>query len=176
MIARIKAALALPPSGGRSRIHGDYHLGQVLACDGDVMIIDFEGEPSRSLAERRAKSSPLRDVAGMLRSFHYAAWTALDRVRQQTGAVPDASRARAEHWRRRVTTDFIAAYQEHVAGAASYPDDPTVAKALTDLFVIQKDIYEAGYELANRPDWVEIPLSGILDLLDEGDSPEKMQL
>jgi maltose alpha-D-glucosyltransferase/alpha-amylase len=167
LVSRLRAGSGMQPSGGRSRIHGDYHLGQVLVTGRDVMIIDFEGEPKRSLPERRAKSSPLRDVAGMLRSFHYAAWTALDRYRQQTGSVPEVVRAQADAWRERVGADFLSAYREHVAGAASYPADPDFAKALTDLFLIQKAIYEIGYELANRPDWVEIPLSGVRDLLVE---------
>jgi len=132
------------------------------------MIIDFEGEPKRSLPERRAKSSPLRDVAGMLRSFHYAAWTALSRYQAEKGGVPDAVRQRVEDWRRTISADFIAAYEEHVAGAASFPPDPAFARALTEMFLLQKAIYEVGYELANRPAWVEIPLSGIQDLLSEG--------
>jgi len=168
LIRRIEAASAMQPSGGRSRIHGDYHLGQVLVTDADVMIIDFEGEPKRSLAERRAKSSPLRDVAGMLRSFHYAEWTALSRYTEAKGAVPEAVRSKVENWRRQVSADFLSAYETHIAGASSYPADPVFAKALTDLFLVQKAIYEVGYELANRPDWVEIPLSGIKDLLNEG--------
>lgn len=168
LISRIKAASNMEPSGGRSRIHGDYHLGQVLVTGRDVVIIDFEGEPKRSLAERRAKSSPLRDVAGMLRSFHYAAWTALDRHAQQNDDVPEPVRARAEAWRQRVSRDYLASYQAHIAGASSYPPSPDFAKALTDLFLLQKAIYEVGYELANRPDWVQIPLSGIRDLLNEG--------
>ena len=168
LIRRIEAASAMRPSGGRSRIHGDYHLGQVLVTDRDVMIIDFEGEPKRSLAERRAKSSPLRDVAGMLRSFHYAEWTALSRYTAAKGPVPETVRQNVDTWRRQVSADFLAAYETHVAGASSYPSDPVFAKALTDLFLVQKAIYEVGYELANRPDWVEIPLSGIKDLLNEG--------
>lgn len=161
----IDAAAAIQPSGGKSRIHGDYHLGQVLVADGDVLIIDFEGEPKRSLAERRAKSSPLRDVAGMLSSFHYAAWTALSRYDAEKGQAADEMRERVQTWRRAISNDFLDAYETHIAGAASYPSDPAFAKALTDLFVIQKAVYEVGYELANRPDWVEIPLSGIRDLL-----------
>ena len=168
LIARIGAGSDMAPSGGRSRIHGDYHLGQVLVTGRDVMIIDFEGEPKRSLPERRAKSSPLRDVAGMLRSFHYAAWTALSRYQAEKGSVPDAVRQRVEDWRRTISADFIAAYEEHVAGAASFPPDPAFARALTEMFLLQKAIYEVGYELANRPAWVEIPLSGIQDLLSEG--------
>ena len=167
LIRRIQAGSGMQPSGGRSRIHGDYHLGQVLVTGKDVMIIDFEGEPKRSLPERRAKSSPLRDVAGMLRSFHYAAWTALSRYGQQQGSVPDAVRAQVESWRTRVSADFVSSYEQSVAGAASYPNDPAFAQALTDLFLLQKAIYEIGYELANRPDWVEIPLSGVRDLLGE---------
>jgi maltose alpha-D-glucosyltransferase/alpha-amylase len=168
LIDRLEAASSMQPSGGRSRIHGDYHLGQVLVTDGDVMIIDFEGEPRRSLAERRAKSTPLRDVAGMLRSFHYAAWTALNRYAEERGEVPDAVRARADQWRSDMSADFVGAYETHIAGASSYPTDPAFADALSGLFLIHKAIYEVGYELANRPDWVEIPLSGIRDLLHKG--------
>ncbi|MDB5615641.1 MAG: trehalose synthase [Devosia sp.] len=168
LIDRIEAASTMQPSGGRSRIHGDYHLGQVLVTDGDVMIIDFEGEPKRSLAERRAKSTPLRDVAGMLRSFHYAAWTALNRYADERGEVPDAVRARADQWRADMSADFVGAYETYIAGASSYPTDPAFADALSGLFLIHKAIYEVGYELANRPDWVEIPLSGIRDLLHKG--------
>ncbi|WP_127751612.1 putative maltokinase [Devosia sp. 1566] len=168
LIERIEAGSAMAPSGGRSRIHGDYHLGQVLVTGRDVMIIDFEGEPKRSLPERRAKSSPLRDVAGMLRSFHYAAWTALSRYQAETGSLPDGVRTRVEDWRRGISADFVAAYETSVAGALSFPPDPALAKALTEMFLLQKAIYEVGYELANRPAWVEIPLSGIKDLLSEG--------
>ncbi|WP_157959578.1 putative maltokinase [Devosia submarina] len=166
LIERLGAGAGMTPSGGRSRIHGDYHLGQVLATADDFMIIDFEGEPRRTLKERQAKSSPLRDVAGMLRSFHYAAWTAIDRYQRLTGA--EDVRERAEAWRKQVSADFVRAYEEHIAGAPSYPQDPVFARALTEMFLLQKAIYEVGYELSNRPDWVEIPLSGVLDLLNEG--------
>jgi maltose alpha-D-glucosyltransferase/alpha-amylase len=166
LIERLGAGAGMAPSGGRSRIHGDYHLGQVLATADDFMIIDFEGEPRRTLKERQAKSSLLRDVAGMLRSFHYAAWTAIDRYQRLTGA--SNVRERAEAWRQQVSADFLRAYEEHVAGAPSYPQDPAFARALTEMFLLQKAIYEVGYELANRPDWVEIPLSGVCDLLNEG--------
>jgi maltose alpha-D-glucosyltransferase/alpha-amylase len=166
LIERLGAGAGMAPTGGRSRIHGDYHLGQVLATADDFMIIDFEGEPRRTLKERQAKSSPLRDVAGMLRSFHYAAWTAIDRYQRLTGA--DNVRERAEAWRKLVSADFIRAYEEHIAGAPSYPQDPAFARALTEMFLLQKAIYEVGYELSNRPDWVEIPLSGVRDLLNGG--------
>lgn len=168
VIERLQASAGMAPSGGQSRIHGDYHLGQVLATADDFMIIDFEGEPRRTLKERQAKSSPLRDVAGMLRSFHYAAWTALDRYQRLNGTSD--VRGRAEAWRRSVSDDFVRTYQEHIAGAPNYPQDPKFAHALTEMFLLQKAIYEVGYEMANRPDWVEIPLSGMRDLLHENQS------
>ena len=155
---------ALPPSGGRSRIHGDYHLGQVLIAQSDVAIIDFEGEPGRSLAERRGKSSPLRDVAGMLRSFDYAASMALDLHRASMGEASPRAEARAALWRDETTAAFLAAYREAVAGAATAPDD-ALGAALLDLFLLQKAIYEIDYELGNRPAWVRIPLRGVLALL-----------
>ena len=162
---RLKAATKLKPTGQMSRIHGDYHLGQVLVAQSDVMIIDFEGEPKRSLAERRAKSSPLRDVAGMLRSFDYAAYTALSRLQAMSGTPDAASTARAEAWRQKVCSDFMAAYREHFDGGEASSATDAFTEALTDLLILQKAIYEVGYELANRPDWVEIPLRGIRDLL-----------
>jgi len=161
LIGRLRAATPMTPSGGRSRIHGDYHLGQVLVSDGDFVIIDFEGEPRRSLAERRAKSSPLRDVAGMLRSFDYAAWMALSRFEQPSEEL----RGRVEAWRRAFGAAFLRGYRRHIAGAPSYPDDGRFADALTDLFLLQKAVYEVSYELANRPDWLDIPLRGVRDLL-----------
>jgi 4-alpha-glucanotransferase len=136
----------------RTRLHGDYHLGQVLVSRGDFFIIDFEGEPMRPLAERRAKHSPLRDVAGMLRSFAYAAAT----------AKPE----RPEQWTDAVTGAFMDAYKAAIPGAAGYPKDPAHADALLRLFLFEKALYEVGYELANRPDWVGIPLGGVLELLD----------
>ncbi len=162
LIDRLRAGAGMMSSGGRSRIHGDYHLGQVLATDGDFVIIDFEGEPKRSLAERRAKSSPLRDVAGMLRSFDYAAWAALNR----TALDGDSIRGRAEQWRQKTVADFLRSYLRNSVGARTASTDEAFTRAMIDLFLLQKAIYEVGYELANRPDWVEIPLSGIRDILD----------
>jgi maltose alpha-D-glucosyltransferase/alpha-amylase len=165
LISRLKAPAKMKPSGFRSRIHGDYHLGQVLVAQDDVMIIDFEGEPKRTLSERRAKSSPLRDVAGMLRSFHYAAETALGRRLAATGAIDEETAARAELWYRTAGEDFLAAYRTHLDEVEGGPS-ADLSAALTDLFVIQKAIYEVGYELANRPDWLAIPLAGVADLID----------
>ena len=150
----------------KTRHHGDYHLGQVLVVNNDFQILDFEGEPARSLAERRAKNSPLRDVAGMLRSFNYAGRSALAGVADgQTERL-----ATAEPWVRRWEGEargaFLEGYVEGVGDAASYPE-PGEARALIELFTIEKALYEIRYELDNRPDWVGIPVRGILDLMQE---------
>ncbi|WP_116086601.1 maltose alpha-D-glucosyltransferase [Tropicimonas sp. IMCC34011] len=165
LTARIEALRGMPPTGGISRIHGDYHLGQVLVVETDVMIIDFEGEPSRSLAERTAKTSPLRDVAGMLRSFDYALWSVLRR-RIEFGADPERTMADVEGWRRATQGTFLEAYRETAQGSGPQASDPAFEQALLDLFLIQKAGYEVAYEMAMRPDWVEIPLRGLLALAD----------
>ncbi|SCY90960.1 maltose alpha-D-glucosyltransferase [Paracoccus tibetensis] len=165
LLARVRAAGKIAASGGVSRIHGDFHLGQVLLAQNDVAIIDFEGEPARSLDERRAKSSPLRDVAGMLRSFDYAAMTVVARHRASFGSTAERALERIEAWRQQASADFLSAYRDTARGAPNLPSDDKAGEALLDLFLLQKAIYETGYELGNRPGWVGIPLSGILDLL-----------
>ncbi|GAC1348765.1 MAG: maltose alpha-D-glucosyltransferase [Vulcanimicrobiaceae bacterium] len=168
--AEIEARLTLPPLGDASvmktRFHGDYHLGQVLVLADDFMIVDFEGEPGRPLAERRRKSSPLRDVAGMLRSIDYAAVTgmrgaATDRAEDTTELEP-----LADDWEHRTVEAFLAGYRETIVGSPSYPADAALAARLLELFVLEKAFYEMSYELANRPAWVRIPLEGIRTLLD----------
>jgi maltose alpha-D-glucosyltransferase/alpha-amylase len=129
------------------------------------MVIDFEGEPRRPLEERRAKSAPLRDVAGMLRSLDYAAWSAWQR-RTDIAQDTEAAAARVEAWREHATRTFRDAYAETMAGSEAHPSE-AFADALLDLFVVQKAVYEVGYELASRPAWVTIPLRGLLALADE---------
>lgn len=158
IMRRIDRLLPRAATALRTRLHGDYHLGQVLVAEGDVAIIDFEGEPMRPLAERRGKHSPLRDVAGMLRSFAYAAATL-----EREAGVP-AGRARA--WEADIGAAFLAAYRRAMAGCPSLPPDPDAAGRLLQLFLLEKALYEVGYELANRPDWLEIPVAGVLSLLD----------
>jgi len=159
--ALIRRLGALTPNGIKSRIHGDFHLGQVLIAQMDIMIIDFEGEPRRSLAERRARSSPLRDVAGMLRSFDYAAFAAIDRVRA-LGAVRPEVEAIAWRWRDVSSARFLAAYADaRGVDAGAIADDP-----LLKLFILQKALYEIGYESANRPTWLATPVRGVLSLID----------
>jgi maltose alpha-D-glucosyltransferase/alpha-amylase len=129
-------------------------------------VIDFEGEPRRPLEERRAKTSPLRDVAGMLRSLDYAAWSAWQ-YRLEFAPDPAAISSRVEAWRAFATDAFRAAYEETIAGSPVHPEDPELAKAMLDLFLVQKAVYEVGYELASRPDWVTIPLRGLLAISEE---------
>jgi maltose alpha-D-glucosyltransferase/alpha-amylase len=145
------------------RYHGDYHLGQVLLRQNDFVIIDFEGEPARTLEERRQKHSPLRDVAGMLRSFNYAGYAALMRL---TAERPE-DYATIEPWVREWETEtaraFLQAYEETARGSGLYADWKE-ARRLLDLFMLEKAFYELRYELDNRPTWVRIPLNGILAL------------
>jgi len=154
--------------GMRIRIHGDYHLGQVLRTpDGHFLIIDFEGEPSRPLTDRRAKRSPLRDVAGMLRSLAYAAAMSAREVAGQ-GVNPTVE-IRSAHWERDARAAFLDGYLH--AGKAS-PDGPALlphtrddTQALLALFETEKLFYELAYELNNRPEWVWVPLRGVAKLL-----------
>ncbi|HWK45815.1 MAG TPA: maltose alpha-D-glucosyltransferase [Stellaceae bacterium] len=154
-------------SGGalKTRYHGDYHLGQVLVAHNDFVIIDFEGEPRRSLEERRFKHSPLRDVAGMVRSFDYAAAAAVrDGIVLRPAAREMLERFAAE-WTQRSISGFLSGYRRTIEGCASYPDDARTAEDLLHLFMLEKAFYEIGYELANRPGWLNIPLAGVLGLI-----------
>jgi maltose alpha-D-glucosyltransferase/alpha-amylase len=154
-------------SAARIRCHGDYHLGQVLNTGKDFVIIDFEGEPARSLSERRIKRSPLRDVAGMIRSFHYAAHSAL--LYQSSLALKPEDMPALEHWAQFwyvwVSSSFLMSYLNGVEQAQLLPDDPEQLRILLDAYLLEKAVYEIGYELNNRPDWLNVPLQGILQLL-----------
>ena len=151
----------------KTRHHGDYHLGQVLVVGNDFQIIDFEGEPARPLAERRRKHSPLRDVAGMLRSFDYAARSAVMNLGAERAEQLESLEPWVRLWQERAREAFLEGYAEGARGAASYPDDEEHARTLVELFTLEKALYEIRYELDNRPDWVGIPIGGILDLLGE---------
>ncbi len=151
--------------GQRIRIHGDYHLGQVLRSRGDFVILDFEGEPAKGLAERRAKQSPLRDVAGMLRSFSYAAYASLNAFTKQR---PDDAKnldAWAILWQNAVSMEFLRAYRLTIdAKNPRLIPEPEQAQRLLNAYVLEKALYELLYELDNRPTWVRIPLAGMLAL------------
>jgi len=153
-----------PPGRGahKIRFHGDYHLGQVLLEKNDFVIIDFEGEPARPLAERRIKHSPLRDVAGMLRSFNYAQWTAL-RHAAQAGGEDERLEPLARAWEAEVRRTFLAAYYEAARGGGLHEWFDGV-RGLLELFELEKALYELRYEINNRPGWVRTPLLGILAL------------
>jgi len=150
------------------RIHGDYHLGQLLFTGEDFIILDFEGEPARPLGERRLKRSALIDIAGMLRSFHYAAHYGL--VESRTVRLLDRSvlDGYADLWATRASQLFLGAYLEKAGDAVFIPKDRDDLRRLLRSSLIQKVLYELRYELNNRPKWVTIPLRGCLRLLDEG--------
>jgi maltose alpha-D-glucosyltransferase/alpha-amylase len=162
---RFQATLSTPIHAMRVRIHGDYHLGQVLYTGSDFVIIDFEGEPARPLAERRIKRSPLQDVAGMLRSFHYAGFAPLLGERP----VPEKDLRRlsawAEIWSAWVSSSFLADYFATSGEAKYLPASRQETKKVLELHLLEKAIYELGYELNNRPTWVGIPLQGLSGLL-----------
>jgi len=155
----------------RTRAHGDLHLGQLLFTGKDFLIIDFEGEPARPLEERRRKRSPLRDVAGMLRSFDYAAFSELTH-QVQLGALGNANFETLEPWARFWHTwsswAFMRGYMETSGSAAYLPKDTDVLRDLLGALVLEKAVYELGYELDNRPDWVFIPLHGISQIVGLG--------
>jgi trehalose synthase-fused probable maltokinase len=162
---RFHTALGRPIRAMRTRIHGDYHLGQVLRTGSDFVIIDFEGEPARPIAERRIKRSPLQDVAGMLRSFHYAAFAPLlgeDKMDADKGSKIGAW---AEWWNALVTNRFLKKYFETAGEAAYLPQSKEETKTVLELHLLEKAIYELWYELNNRPTWVGIPLQGISEIL-----------
>jgi maltose alpha-D-glucosyltransferase/alpha-amylase len=147
------------------RYHGNYHLDQVLVSGNDFVIIDFEGEPGRTLAERRRKGSPLRDVAGMLRSFDYAAAVAESRAHCESPAACAAIAQLIGAWRQEAKAAFLEGYRHGSGGCPACPRDAAQAERLTRLFVFEKALYELRFELENRPEWVFIPIQGLLELL-----------
>ncbi len=161
LTARLDAGANEDSQGRKLRIHGDYHLGQVLVTRNDFVIIDFEGEPGHSIEQRRAKQSPLRDVAGMLRSFSYVEHSALRSVAHDD--IEQAKLAPLAHaWAVEVRRAFLTAYDEHARGAALY-GQLRPGHGLLGLFELEKALYELRYELTNRPAWAGIPLQGILE-------------
>jgi maltose alpha-D-glucosyltransferase/alpha-amylase len=168
VLSRFRAVLSKKITAKRTRVHGDFHLGQVLYTGKDYVIIDFEGEPARPLTERRIKKTPIRDVAGMLRSFHYAAYTSLfghlgsSVVRPEDLAVLEPW---ARLWNIWMSSTYITSYFEHAASGGFLPTNRDELNTLLSIYLFDKALYELGYELNNRPDWVRIPLTGILQLL-----------
>ena len=165
--ARARAVAQVTGAADRIRLHGDYHLGQVLFTGKDFVIVDFEGEPARPLGERRLKRSALRDVAGMLRSFDYAAAFALhdEATPVRTEDVPRLL-PWARAWTRAVSARFLAGYRDGAGEASFLPRDPAATRVLLQHYLLEKALYELRYELNHRPGWVQVPLTGLLDLLD----------
>jgi maltose alpha-D-glucosyltransferase/alpha-amylase len=170
LLARARLLTQSPAerAGLRTRIHGDYHLGQILRTKADFVILDFEGEPARPLEERRAKQSPLKDVAGMLRSFSYAAYSGLNAFLQRRPPNNPADARNLESWatlwQNAVSTEFLGAYRSTVAQNPRLLPEATEAQLLLNAYLLEKALYELLYELNNRPAWVRIPLAGILAL------------
>jgi maltose alpha-D-glucosyltransferase / alpha-amylase len=164
-LARIAAHAGDRGEGTKTRLHGDYHLGQVLLVQNDFVIADFEGEPSRTMEERSQKQSPLKDVAGMLRSFDYAMHAALFKF---VAGRPDARElveSAARHWQEQAVAAFLDGYEE-VARGNGLASARSQMNGLLELFVLEKAVYELKYEVDNRPDWVRIPLHGLLGTLE----------
>jgi maltose alpha-D-glucosyltransferase/alpha-amylase len=166
--ARFDRLAALDAPMSAIRVHGDYHLGQVLVADGDVVILDFEGEPLKSIAERRSKQPALKDVAGMLRSFDYAAYAALFEVAQGRPEVLAALEPWARIWQMSASASFLDAYRTTAGRARFVPADARTFEALLDGLLLDKALYELLYELNNRPAWLRIPIRSIVALVEPG--------
>jgi maltose alpha-D-glucosyltransferase/alpha-amylase len=164
IVDRLRQILDKKITGLRIRCHGDFHLGQVLFTGKDFVIIDFEGEPARSIAERRLKRSPLRDVAGMLRSFNYAA---LSKLRNNSVRPEDAAQLKpwARFWDFWVSVSFLQGYLQATANASFMPKSRDELNLMLGVYMLEKAIYELAYELNNRPAWVDVPIAGILQIV-----------
>jgi maltose alpha-D-glucosyltransferase/alpha-amylase len=170
IIDRLRRFSASPVQAFRIRCHGDLHLGQVLWTGKDFFVIDFEGEPSRSLGFRRLKRPAAYDLAGMIRSIHYAGQAAALRINLEYGATSEAGLRRnydnwLAFWHRWVAGRFLDSYLETAAASPFLPSTRSEVIDLLDFFRLEKAVYELNYEVNSRPAWVDIPASGILDIL-----------
>ena len=164
ILAREKRLLDRRSNAAKIRIHGDYHLGQVLYTGKDFVILDFEGEPARALSERKLKRCALRDVAGMMRSFQYAAYSALWQPAMRKEDVPFLERW-ADLWYRQMSSVFLQSYLQATGGAIFIPQNADDLQIMLEAYLLDKSVYEIGYELNHRPDWVVIPIRGIKHIL-----------
>jgi trehalose synthase-fused probable maltokinase len=158
---RIRALIPKTMNASLTRLHGDFHLGQILVANDDVIIVDFEGEPMRPLADRRQKHLPLRDIAGMLRSFDYARAATVRNCR-----LAETEALSLREITSRMQSSFLSVYAQAIAGCASFPEDLAQADDVLEFCLIEKSMYEVLYEISNRPDWVNIPVVGLLGILD----------
>jgi maltose alpha-D-glucosyltransferase/alpha-amylase len=161
-------ALLAPDIGGLNiRHHGDFHLGQMLIAKDDIFIIDFEGEPRRSLADRRRKAPAARDVAGLIRSIDYSATAALERALNVAPDEQGKLGAALSEWRDRASSAFLASYRDTMTNPLLWPAEPQASEQLLNFFLLEKAIYEIEYELAHRPDWLRVPLTGAIRILSQ---------
>jgi maltose alpha-D-glucosyltransferase / alpha-amylase len=165
--ARLRALLPGSNDGLNIRHHGDFHLGQMLIVKDDIFIIDFEGEPRRTIAERRRKAPAARDAAGLIRSIDYSATAALERALKVTPDEQGKLAVALAGWRDRATETFLNAYRETIAGHPLWPSRPDSAEQILNFFLMEKAFYEIEYELAHRPDWLRVPLTGMLRILSQ---------
>jgi maltose alpha-D-glucosyltransferase/alpha-amylase len=164
ILAREKRLLDRRANAAKIRIHGDYHLGQLVYTGKDFVILDFEGEPARPLSDRKMKRSALRDVAGMMRSFQYAAYAALWQPAMRKEDVPFLE-GWADLWYRQTSSLFLQSYLNTTTGATFIPKNSDDLQIIVESYLLDKAVYEIGYELNNRPSWVVIPIRGIKHVL-----------
>jgi maltose alpha-D-glucosyltransferase/alpha-amylase len=164
---RLKALLPRDIDGLNIRHHGDLHLGQLLIVKDDIFIIDFEGEPRRAISERRRKAPAARDVAGLIRSIDYSATAALERALRVAHDEAGKLGAALAEWRDRATAAFLAGYRETVANQRLWPADPDAAERMLNFFLLEKAFYEIEYELSHRPEWLRVPLTGMLRIMSQ---------
>ena len=164
---RLKALLPRNTDSLNIRHHGDFHLGQMLIVKDDIFIIDFEGEPRRVHSERRRKAPAARDVAGLIRSIDYSATAALERALKVAPDEQSKLAVALAEWRDRATEAFLTAYREATTNPSLWPADRHAADQMLNFFLVEKAFYEIEYELAHRPDWLRVPLTGMLRILSQ---------
>jgi maltose alpha-D-glucosyltransferase/alpha-amylase len=166
ILASFKQIFSQKIEAHKTRVHGDYHLGQVLFNGKDFIIIDFEGEPNATMGERRLKRTPFKDVAGMLRSFHYAAYGKILMDNNYQKKNSEVMQSWAALWYHYISRFFLKTYFETVGNASFIPAKEEEKQLLLRTYLLEKAVYEMGYELGSRPDWLVIPLTGILDIME----------
>jgi maltose alpha-D-glucosyltransferase / alpha-amylase len=169
---RLRELLPTNLNAMKIRHHGDFHLGQMLIVKDDVFIIDFEGEPRRSMEDRRRKAPAARDVAGLIRSIDYSAIAALERALKSAPDEHGRLAPSLERWREQSVAAFLAAYRQYLTDARLWPAEPEGSDRLLDFFLLEKAFYEINYELAHRPDWLRVPLAGTWRILARSEAPE----
>ena len=155
----------------KTRVHGDYHLGQILVAEDDVVIVDFEGEPGRPSEVRRAKDHPLRDVAGILRSFAYAAETAYRALEQRFPVVRPGAEEVAMNWRNTCESGFQRAYEKAAKKSVAWVKAAADRRRMLQFHLLSRALYEIVYEANNRPDWIDVPCRGVIEILDQRGTP-----